>query len=96
MAGVLPQNLIPDVTALQVLKHVKLILLNRLIVSCNEETHAPSFLLIFTNTCSEWLCMCAHSLIREKIKFMAGYMFLLDKSFSSLLKFCTICIVHVF
>ena len=29
MAGVLPQNLIPDVTALQVLRHVKLISLKQ-------------------------------------------------------------------
>ena len=42
------------------------------------------------------LCMCAHSLIMVKIKVMAGYIFLLGKSFTSLLKFCTICIVHGF
>ena len=52
--------------------------------------------LIFTNKCSDWLCMYAHSLIMVKIKLMAGYIFLLDKRFSSHLKFCTIFIVHGF
>ena len=92
---ILPQNLIPDVRTLQVLKLVKLIFLNRLIVWCNEETRAVSFVDL-TNKCSVWLCMCAHSLIIVKIKLMAGYIFLLNKSFSSHLKFCTICIVHGF
>ena len=47
---ILSQNLIPDVTALQVLKHP----LNRLIVSCNEETHAD-FLQI--NVQTGYACM---------------------------------------
>ena len=59
-------------------------------MTCNEEIHAPSLLLIFTNKCLDWLCM----LIMVKTKLMAGFIFLLDKSFSSLLKFYTICIVH--
>ena len=36
---ILSQNLIPDVTALQALKHP----LNKLIVSCNEVTHAEFY-----------------------------------------------------
>ena len=52
--------------------------------------------LVFTNKCSDWLCMYAHSLIMVKIELMAGYIFLLDKRFSSLLTLCTIFIVHGF
>ena len=50
------------------------------------------FLQINVHTGYAWV----HSLIMVKIKLMTEYIFPLDKSFSSLLKFYTICIVHGF